>query len=76
VVVFTIELIVLIALFFAGPAGRLLFRKPWTVRARADGVTRRRWQVVGFRNSGELRDEVAESLRTGRALPAATPLPR
>jgi hypothetical protein len=32
--------------------------------------------MVGFRNSGELRDQIAEALRTGRALPPATPLPR
>ena len=76
VIAFTIELIVLLALFFGGLAGRLLFRRPWTVRARVDGRTQRRWHVVGFRNSGELRDEVAEALRSGRALPPATPLPR
>ena len=76
VIAFTIELIVLLVLFFGGVAGRLLFRKPWTVRARADGRTRHRWHVVGFRNSGELRDEVATALREGRALPPVSPLPR
>ena len=76
VIAFTLELILLLALFFAGIAGRLLFRKPWTVRARADGLTRHRWHVVGFRNSGELRDEVAAALSSGRALPSASPLPR
>ena len=76
VIAFTIELLVLIVLFFGGLAGRLLFRRPWTIRARVDGRTQRRWHIVGFRNSGELRDEIAEALRTGRALPPATPLPR
>jgi hypothetical protein len=70
VIAFTIELIVLVVLFFGGLAGRLLFRRPWTVRERADGRTHR-WQVVGFRNSGELRDEVAAALSGGRALPPA-----
>jgi hypothetical protein len=76
VIAFTIELIVVLVLFFAGLAGRLLFRRPWTVRARSKTRPTRRWQVVGFRNSGELRDEVADALRTGRELPAASPLPR
>jgi hypothetical protein len=75
VIAFTLELMLLLVLFFAGIAGRLLFRKPWTVRARADGLTRHRWQVVGFRNSGELRDEVAAALSSGRALPISQ-LPR
>ena len=73
VVVFTIELIVLIVLFFAGLAGRLLFRKPWTVRTRTDGRTMHRWQIVGFRNSGEFRDEVAAALSGGRVLPVRRP---
>lgn len=75
-VALTIELIVLVVLCFAGLVGRVLFRKPWTVRARADGRTRHRWHVVGFRNSGEVRDEVAAALSGGRALPPASPLPR
>ena len=76
VIAFTIELIVVILVFFFGLAGRLLFRRPWTVRARSRTQPARRWQMVGFRNSGELRDEIGEALRTGRELPAATPLPR
>ena len=55
-------------LFLGGVAGRVLFRRPWTVRARS-AHQEHRWQRVGFRNSGELRDEVAEALRGGRALP-------
>jgi hypothetical protein len=51
-------------------------RDPWTVRARTDGRTYHRWHVVGFRNSGERRDEVAAALGSGRALPPANPLPR
>jgi hypothetical protein len=68
-IAFTIELIVVIVLFFAGLAGRLLFRRPWTVRARTGGRTYHRWHVVGFRNSGQRRDEVAAALGSGRALP-------
>src|SRR5687767_12237701 len=44
VIAFTIELVVILVLFFAGLAGRLLFRRPWTVRARAERRTHR-WQV-------------------------------
>ena len=62
--------------FFAGLGGRLLFRRPWTVRARTGGRTSHRWPVVGFRNNGERRDEVATALGSGRALPPASQLPR
>ncbi len=68
IIAFTIELLIVIVVFFAGIAGRVLFRKPWTVRARATHQTHRR-QIVGFRASGRLRDEMAGALREGRALP-------
>jgi hypothetical protein len=75
VIAFTIELVVILVLFFAGLAGRLLFGRPWTVRARTEGRLHR-WQVAGFRNSGELRDEVATAISSGRALPLPSPPPR
>ena len=68
VIAFTIELLIVVVLFFAGIAGRVLFRRPWTVRARSGHVQHRR-RVVGFRASGRLRDELARALETGGRLP-------
>ena len=68
VIAFTIELIIVLVLFFGGIAGRVLFRRPWTVRARSAHQTHR-FEQVGFRRSGRLRDEVADALASGRALP-------
>jgi hypothetical protein len=70
VIAFTIELLIVLVLFFAGLAGRLLFRRPWTVRARSKSRMVRHWQLVGFRASGRLRDDIAAALRDGRELPA------
>jgi hypothetical protein len=50
-----------------------LFRRPWSVRARTGGRTHHRWQVVGFRDSGELRGEVAAALGSGRVPPVSRP---
>lgn len=75
--VLVIELIVLLVLLVAGLFGRVVLRRPWTVRARAGDGREEQWQVSGFRRSGELRDTVAESLRTtggtDARLPGAAP---
>jgi hypothetical protein len=61
----TIELVVLVVLFLGGIAGRLLFRRPWTVGA-TDGRRELTWHAVGFRRSGRVRDQVAAALAAGR----------
>ncbi len=67
VIALTIELMVLIALLAGGLVGRLVFRKPWTVRARREGEDRElRWHATGFRRSGRMRDEIAAKLAQGR----------
>ena len=68
VIAFTLELVLFLLVFLFGIAGRVLFRRPWTVRARS-AHQEHRWQKVGFRRSGRLRDEVADALADGRALP-------
>jgi hypothetical protein len=69
-VVFVAPLLVAIA--GVGLIGRIVFRRPWTVEARADDGTMLRWQVIGWRASGEFRARAAESLRAGVIPPGAT----
>ena len=64
IVVIAVELVILVLVAAVGLIGRLLFRRPWTVQARARH-RRLEWQVRGWRASGELIDEVAERLAAG-----------
>jgi hypothetical protein len=70
VIVLTLELIVLLALFLAGIAARVAFGRPWHVLARTDGA-RYRWPVRGWRASGERVDAVADALARGSLPPGA-----
>ncbi len=78
VLVIAIELILLLVLFLAGLAGRVLLGRPWTVRARnSKDKQELRWAVRGFRRSGEARDAVAAQLAaTGRAPESGASLER
>ncbi len=60
------ELLVIAALVVAGVTGRLVLRKPWTVRARSEYGRELTWRAKGFRRSGRVRDEAAAALATGR----------
>ena len=60
----TIELVILAVLFVAGIVGRVLFRRPWTVEARARHLSAR-WQVSGWRASGQLVDQIARRIAAG-----------
>jgi hypothetical protein len=64
VIALSLELIILLALFMAGIVGRVVFRRPWHVLARTDGV-RYRWPVRGWRASGERVQAVADALGRG-----------
>ena len=64
VIVLIAEVIGLLVLLAAGLFGRVVLRRPWTIRARSAHGREERVTASGFRRSGELRDEVAESLRT------------
>jgi hypothetical protein len=64
------DLILALLLTAVGVAGRLLFRRPWSVEAVSDAGERHRWQVVGWRASGELVAEVVNALAHGHVPPA------
>ncbi|MGH3838172.1 MAG: hypothetical protein ACRDSF_21130 [Pseudonocardiaceae bacterium] len=64
-----VDLILAILLTALGVAGRLLFRRPWTVEAVSDTGERHRWQVVGSRASRDLVADVANALAHGHVLP-------
>jgi hypothetical protein len=59
-VFFALELLVVPALF----AYRILLRRPWTVEAITEN-DRRRWEVVGWRRSGEAVAEIARAIERG-----------
>jgi hypothetical protein len=60
-----VDLLILLLLGLLGLFGRIVFRRPWTVEARGDDDTVRRWKVVGWRASAERRDEIAALLAAG-----------
>jgi hypothetical protein len=65
VIVLGIELLLVVVLLVGGIAARLLFRRPWTIRARAGDGRELAWRAVGFRRSGRVRDDVAAALALG-----------
>jgi hypothetical protein len=67
IIVFGIELLIVALLLVGGIAARLLFRRPWTIRARAGDGRELTWRAVGFRRSGRVRDDAAAALALGHA---------
>lgn len=79
VFVLALELVILVLLFLVSLAGRVVFRRPWTVVARCEtpGASREfEWRVVGWRRSGVLIDAAAEALAAGTELPEGASPPR
>jgi hypothetical protein len=73
IIAIALELVVLVLICLVGIAGRVLFRRPWTViaRSQATGPPRRHeWRVVGWRRSTRLINDVIDSLKRGTDLPA------
>ena len=60
-----VDVVVIVVIALVGLVGRFVFRRPWTVEAKANDATRLRWRVVGWRASGERIDEVADGLERG-----------
>lgn len=60
-----VDLVIVLLLALLGIVARIVFRRPWTIEARADDGTVHTWKVVGLRASGERRDEIAEMLAAG-----------
>lgn len=65
-----LDVLVIVLLTVLGVAARVLLRRPWTVEATGPDGLRRTWRVVGWRNAGELVDEVANDLAHGHPPPA------
>ena len=66
--------VVLVLLLTAGSVvGRVVFRRPWTIEARADDDTSHTWKVVGWRAADARREEIALSLAAG-IVPAESPV--
>lgn len=66
-----VDVAVVVLLALVGLAGRVLFRRPWTVEARASDRSRLVWRVVGWRASGEQVARAAEHLAAGVVPPDA-----
>ena len=65
ILVLTLELLIVLVLLAGGLAGRFLFRKPWTIRARAKDGRELSWRASGWRRSGRVRDDAAAALSLG-----------
>jgi len=65
IVAIALELVLLALIFLVSLAGRVLFRRPWTVVARSEttGAAREHtWRVVGWRASARLIEDAVDSL--------------
>jgi hypothetical protein len=63
-----IDLTIVVVVAVTAVVGRLLFKRPWIVEA-TDGLHTERWDVVGWRASGDHARLVAQQLRDGLPLP-------
>jgi hypothetical protein len=66
IIVLGVELLIVIVLLVGGIAARLVFRKPWTIRARAQDGRELTWRAPGFQRSGRVRDDAAAALALGQ----------
>ncbi len=57
-----VDLLLLALLAVLGIVGRVVLRRPWVVDALASDGQHLQWRVVGWRRSGERRDQVAQML--------------
>jgi hypothetical protein len=66
VLVLGLEVLIVIVVLVGGIGARLVFRKPWTIRARASDGRELTWRATGFRRSGRVRDDAAAALALGQ----------
>ena len=72
--VFVVELLVVVAIVGIGLVGRVLFGRPWTIEARRlDDDRTYEWKVVGWSESRERIEAIAERLRGTGIPPAEAP---
>jgi membrane protein implicated in regulation of membrane protease activity len=64
-----VDLALLLLLFTGGVVARIVFRRPWTVEARADDGEVRERQVVGWRRAGEAVDDLAAEVSRASSRP-------
>jgi hypothetical protein len=64
-----VDVVLLLVVAGLGLLARILFRRPWTVEARAADGTVHTWQVVGWRASRDRCADVAEFLSSGLTPP-------
>lgn len=81
IVAIALEVVLLVVLFVTAIVDRLTFRRPWTVYARSQSSgtpQQHTWQVVGWRASKRLIEDVIEALESGAQRPpgASTAGPR
>jgi len=73
IVAIAIELVLVALILVFGIAGRVLFRRPWTVSACSatteSSPREHTWQVVGWRGSARLIEDVVKALEEGTDLP-------
>jgi hypothetical protein len=60
-----LDALIVVVLLVLSIVGRVLLRRPWTVRATGAGGATFAAQVVGWRNARRQRDEMADDLRRG-----------
>jgi hypothetical protein len=65
-----VDVVVVLVVAGAGLVGRVAFRRPWTIEARADDGTVQTWKVVGWGASRERAGEIAQLLDAGVSPPA------
>jgi hypothetical protein len=72
VVAIALELVILFLALIVATAGRFVLRRPWRIvaRSRSAGPATLAWHVVGWRESGRVIDEVADSLAGGNPEPS------
>jgi hypothetical protein len=68
-----VDLVVVLLLALLLVAGRVLFRRPWTIEAVDPVGTSAEWKVVGWRASRELKTDLRTRLEVGLPLPAELP---
>jgi hypothetical protein len=64
--VLLLELAIVAVLLVGGLGGRLVLRKPWTIRARSGDGRELTWRASGWRRSGRVRDDAAAALALGQ----------
>ncbi|HYF45618.1 MAG TPA: hypothetical protein VD926_05360 [Acidimicrobiales bacterium] len=69
IVILVGELLVLVSVVAGTLVARVVFRRPWTIEAKASDGEVRRWEVVGWRASGDHVRFVREQLEHGMPLP-------